>query len=283
MLKRPHYIALAAVFLLVVILFKLPTETVAKVKLAIGGFFLPLFGLAGSTQQVLEKTGNSLVTRKELLQQNEQFRRQNQQLQIQLKQNEEIARENVQLRQLLGWQRPASWKLKLARVIGRDPANWWRTIQIDLGSRDEIQAGFPVLTAEGLVGRVAAEGQTRSQVVLLGDPNLRVAAVIEETRETGVMISSASKPLENNMLELAYLSRNSNLKSGQAVVTSGEGSIFPKGIPIGYIVDARSDDYGLSTEARVKLWAKINTLEEVWVMLNGNSEPAIQKPSAKKK
>ena len=72
-----------------------------------------------------------------------------------------IARENDQLRALLGWQRQAPWKLKLANVVMRDPANWWRTVQIDLGSRDGVRENLPVLTADGLVGRVSVRRPTR--------------------------------------------------------------------------------------------------------------------------
>ena len=104
------------------------------------------------------------------------LRRENQQLRIQAMQAEETARENDRLRQLLGWQRQAPWKLKLARVVLREPANWWRTVQIDLGSRDGMRVNLPVLTAEGLVGRISSVSLTRSQVVLLGDPDCKVAA-----------------------------------------------------------------------------------------------------------
>ena len=75
-----------------------------------------------------------------------------------------------------------------------------------------------------------------------------------------------SGPLDSALVELAYLPPNANVKSGQRVVTSGNGGIFPKEIPIGKIVDARPADYGLSTEARVKLAANLNALEEVWVL-----------------
>ena len=63
MLKRPHYIALGVVGLLVVILLHLPQQTAARLKLAIGGLFLPLFGLASGTQQATEKASDSVVSR----------------------------------------------------------------------------------------------------------------------------------------------------------------------------------------------------------------------------
>lgn len=266
MFKR-HYIALVLVVLVVLVLFNLPTQTLTKFKLAISSLFLPLFGLAASTHQATDKAGDAVLSRKELIRQNEQLRRENEQLRLREGQSQEVWRENAQLRQLLNWQRHNSVKYKLGRVVARDPVNWWRTVQINLGSRDGVRLSLPVRTMEGLVGRVSAVGETRSQVLLLGDPSLQVAAVIRDTRETGIVLSGSSNPLENNMVDLGFLSRTSEIKHGQWVETSGDGGVFPKGIPIGQIVDARPADRGLSIEARVKLFARMNALEEVWVMV----------------
>jgi rod shape-determining protein MreC len=118
---------------------------------------------------------------------------------------------------------------------------------------------------DGLVGRISSVSLTRSQVVLLGDPNCKVSARVEnEARDTGII--GPSGPLDTEFVVLGYLSKNANLKPAQSVVTSGEGGIFPKGIPIGKIVDEQTVDYGLRTEARVRLAANLNALEEVWVM-----------------
>jgi rod shape-determining protein MreC len=265
MLKRPHYIALGLVVLLTLLILNLPNQTTARLKLRIGSLFLPLFGLAASTQQVADAAGDTAVPRRELLELNDALRRENQQLRLQAMQAQETATENARLRRLVEWQRQTSWKLKLAKVVLREPGNWWRTVQIDLGSRDGLRVNLPVLTTDGLVGRVSSVSLTRSQVVLLGDPNCKVSARVEnETRDIGII--GASGPLDTEFVELGYLSRNAHLKSGQNVVTSGEGGIFPKGIPIGKVVDVGPVDYGLRIEARVKLAANLNALEEVWVM-----------------
>jgi rod shape-determining protein MreC len=287
MLKRPHYIALVAVILLVLILFRMPSGTVTRFKLAVGGFFLPLFGLAGSTEQLASRTGNAILPKGEIVRLNEELRRENQQLKILAQQAEEASRENAQLRQLLAWQKQSPWKLKLAHVIAHDPANWWRSIQIDLGTQDGIQLNFPVLTIDGLIGRVSAVTSTRSQVLLLGDPNLKVGAVIADTgvspngRETGVITANSSNPLENNMVTLSYLSKSTTVKPGQTVTTSGDGGIFPRGIPIGKVVDLRNVDEGLSREARVALFARMNSLEEVSVMFPQGGEVGIPKAELK--
>jgi len=266
MLKKPHYIILVLVVLLVIVLLKLPSETMGKVKLAISGLFLPLFGLTGSVHELTSRAEETVVSKGQLERRNEEFRRENEELKIRLQQDAAIWNENSRLRGLVGWPGQAHWKVRLARVIARDPANWWRSIQIDLGARDGLKANYPVLTSEGLVGRIQRVAQTRSQVILLGDPELRVAAVIQTNGETGVINSSSSSPQENNMVDLDYLSGSSAVRPGQHVVTWGEGGVFPADIPIGKVVDLRVKDYGLATEARVKLWADLSALQEVWVM-----------------
>ena len=265
MLRRSHYIALGLVVLLTLVTLNLPNQTSARLKVGIGSVFLPLFGLAGSSRLAASEAGDTVMSRKELLKELDAFRQENRQLRVQRMQAEEAARENERLRQLLGWQQQAPWKVKLARVVLREPSNWWRTVQIDLGSRDGVHVNQPVLTADGLVGRISSVSLTRSQVLLLGDPGCKVAARVENaTHDSGVV--GASGPLNSEFVEMGYLTGSANLKPGQLVRTSGNGGIFPPNIPIGTIVDSQSVDYGLATVARVKLAANLNALQEVWVV-----------------
>lgn len=252
---------------LVVVLLKLPGETVGRMKLALSGLFLPLVGLTGSVHQLKGTARETLTSKREVERENEQLRQTNQALRIQLQQDVAVWNENQRLRSLVGWPRQVPWKVRLARVIARDPANWWRSVEIDLGSRDGVKPNAPVLIPQGLVGRVQAVGANRSQVILLGNPELRVAAAVRPSNETGVINSSSSSPSENDMVDLDYLSGASNVRPGQNVVTWGEGGIFPANIPIGYVVDLRAKEFGLATEARVKLWADMGSLEEVWVIM----------------
>lgn len=267
MLKRSHYIALSLVVVLTLVILNLPAQTTARMKLGIGSLFLPLFGLASSSQHLAGQTADAVLPRAELVRQNESLRRENQQLRVQLKETEEIARENARLRQLYGWQQRSGRKLKLANVVLREPANWWRTVQIDLGSRDGMRTNLPVLSAEGsLLGRIGSVNYDRSQVVLLGDPNCRVSALVEnESRDTGVI--GASRPLESSLVELTRLSRNANIRPGQKVITSGLGGVFPKNLPIGKVVDSHLVEYGLYKVARVRLEANLGSLEEAWVLM----------------
>lgn len=268
MFKKAHYIALGTVVLLTLVILKLPRSTAAQVKLALGGFFLPLFGVAGSTHHLTEKASQAIVPRQKLLQRLGQLETENQQLQILATQAEDLTRENARLRQMVGFPKQVPWKAVPAKVVARDPANWWRTIQISKGLREGVTTNSPVLTAEGwLVGRVSEVSYTQSQVVLLGDPDCRVSVMIEETRDHGVIAPSSSSALDNILVDLSYLSRNSLVIPGQRVITSDYGGIFPKGILVGKIADSRSVGFGLYMEARVAVAAKLNALEEVFVKL----------------
>src|SRR6266536_4983961 len=124
MLRRPHYLALGVVILLTLGLLKLPSPAAANLKLAISGMFLPLFGLAGSTAALVDRASYALLPRRELVRQIEFLEKTNQLWQIHFRQAQEWKRENDRLRDQFGVPRQYPGKLRLGRVVARDPANW---------------------------------------------------------------------------------------------------------------------------------------------------------------
>jgi rod shape-determining protein MreC len=267
MLKRPQYIAIVLVVLLALALLGQSERVASRIRLAVGGLFLPLFGVANSAQTLVDRGTASILPRRELLRQIDELQLENRRLRLLGTQWEETARENARLRDALQLPRQVPWKLRMARVVGRDPANWWKNVRINLGSRDGLTNNMPVVSSEGLVGRVSETGFTHSLVVLLGDPACRVSVLVEETRDHGVIAPSDISSVDNTIVDLKFLSRNSVLKPGQRVVTSGLGNLFPKGILVGQIADVHTVAFGLHQEARVSLSAHLNTLEEVWVIV----------------
>ena len=90
-------------------------------------------------------------------------------------------------------------------------------------------------------------------------------AAFSDCRQYSVL--GAGGPFDTSLIDMIFFSPRTNLKAGQEVVTSGDGGIFPPGIPVGQIVDSRPAEFGLYTEARVKLNANLSGLEEMWVMI----------------
>jgi rod shape-determining protein MreC len=207
-----------------------------------------------------------------LLRANAELRTTNDLLTFQLRQASNALREYERLRLMDNFrrQKPA-WKLLPARVIARDPETWWRSVWIDLGSRTPgVRTNLPVLTADGLVGKVTSVGETRSRVILLGDPGLRVAVLAGPNRLNGTLTAGSPGTRENNMLALENLfgeSADRTVHPGDEVETWGAGGVFPAGIPVGKVVDVPQKEYGAATEARVRLSANLDALENVWVMI----------------
>jgi rod shape-determining protein MreC len=266
MLRQPRVIIIALFVLFGMVALSLPARTSSHLKLIITSLFLPFFGLSSAAHGMSEQAMHSAVSRRVLLRQMEELRRENDALRIQLLQAEEVTKENTRLRQLVGLDPRLSWKHQMARVVGRDPANWWRGVIIDKGSTDGIRTNLPVITQDGLAGRVDRVGLKQSWVVLVGDPACQVSAVVAETRDQGIVTPATPAALDYGVAALTHLPRNNGIKPGQRVVTSGQGPIFPQGIPVGEVQEVHGVEYGLYTEARIRLLARLNCLEEVWII-----------------
>jgi rod shape-determining protein MreC len=157
----------------------------------------------------------------------------------------------------------------MARVIAQDPNLWFSQVTIDKGRSDGVQVEQPVLTGEGLVGKVTTAGPSTSIVTLITDHTFQVGGQINETGSQGVVSVEAGRPTD---LVLELLSSKDAVSRNQTVVTSGTVSKvgrlvspYPKDIPIGRVT--RVDDPG-SDGQRVHLvpFANLRRLDLVEVL-----------------
>ena len=268
MFRRPHYVALTVVALVATVTLSLPTTTTVQAKLVLGGLFLPLFGLARSAETLADSAIGALLPRRQLLSELEHLRAENQELKLRLAQTADSVRENQMLRQAVLWQKSAAGTNRLARVILREPSTFWHTLRIDLGSGDGLRSGMPVRTPDGLIGKVGTVWAKSSEVLLIGDQSCLVSALVENSSIVGIIAPASETVLDPSTVRLTrMLAQPSQIRPGARVSTSGLGGVFPKGIPIGQVDGAAEPvDFGSLSEARIKLFADLRTLEEVWVM-----------------
>lgn len=267
MFKRPLYIVCGLALGTALAVFVMQSALGNRMKMLVGSFFVPLFGLSSTLEAGTEKAAEKIVPKSVVQKELNELKIENKRLRMLGTQAESVFLENNRLRNQLQWQKESPWKMRLGKVIGRDPSNWWRMIHIDLGSRDGMTNNLPVITPNGLVGRLGEVGLSRSQVILVGDPNCHVSVLVRDSREQGGIAPDRINPLDPSIVEMGYLSRNSILRPEQKVVTSGMGPVFPPGIPVGRILDFQTVSHGLYTEARIKLAVSTSALEEVWVIL----------------
>lgn len=266
MLKRTHYLALIGVGILTLTLLNLPDPLQARVKAAIGASFLPLFGIRAAADSVVDRVAYQVLPRSTLVDTILRLERENAELKVSALQASEALAENQRLRAAIGSAPRGPWRPRLARVVGREPTTWWRTLQINLGSRDDLKADQVVVNGTGLVGRVSQTSLTHSRVALVGDAECGVAVVVKDTRDLGIIKPGQTLSGDGGLVEMTLLQNCPGIMAGQTVLTSGLGGVFPAGLPVGTIVDTRNEDGNVFTTARVRLAANLNRLEEVWVL-----------------
>jgi len=148
-----------------------------------------------------------------------------------------------------------------ARVIGGSPDSGSLIVNIDRGSRDGIRRDMGVITPDGVVGKILAVYPDISQVLLLGDKESGVGALLADTRTQGP-VKGTGEPL----LSLDYISGDEKVTVGENVLTSGQDRIFPKDLPVGKVVDFSSDPKSPFLKIRVRPAAHLDRLEEVLVL-----------------
>lgn len=143
--------------------------------------------------------------------------------------------ENARLRQALKFQQRAPFRVLAAKIIRRQPSTWWHTVTINRGEKQGVGVQLPVLSPEGLVGKVDAPSANTSTVILLTDESCQVSAKVDGTPEIGILSGQRGLTGDNPSLKLRFLSKDANIKPGMRVFTTGRGKLFPPDILLGSI------------------------------------------------
>jgi len=157
-----------------------------------------------------------------------------------------LAADNKQLRGLLKAVPEPNVAYVTARVIANSGGAYVRTVMVNAGSEDNLSRGQAAIGGDGLVGRLTEVGARAARVLLITDLNSRVPVTVENSHRNAVLAGDNSE-----RPRLAYVGSPENLKIGDRVVTSGEGGVFPPGLPVGVI--ASLDGGGARVEPYVEL------------------------------
>jgi rod shape-determining protein MreC len=176
---------------------------------------------------------------------------------------EEQALETQRLQRLLALQEASPATLLTARVVGKDSTNWFKSVLLNRGSLAGVRRNLPVVTPDGLVGRVVEVTPTAAKVQLLTDPVSAAGGLVQRNRVTGIVGGSLGAGAR-----VRYLPLMAELLVGDEVVTSGLGGVFPKGIPIGRITAVERRSGALFQEATLQPSVDLARLEEVLVLMD---------------
>lgn len=190
---------------------------------------------------------------------------------------EEALQENGQLRKLVALDgSPAlaysAYKPVTGRVIARSPTVWRSSVTIDLGSDDGVRVDDPVISGEGLVGRIASVEPGSSQVMLVTDHASAVSGKVVPVGVQGVVKPEVGNPEE---LILDFIDSTRKVHGGQDVVTAGwraQGlaSLFPPGLPIGEVTKASIVEQEANQQVEIRPFADLRNLDLVQVLTGGS-------------
>lgn len=190
---------------------------------------------------------------------------------------QEAQQENAQLRKLVELDRgPAlassAYEPVTGRVIARSPTVWRSSVTVDVGSGDGVGVDDPVISGDGLVGRIASVEGGSSQVMLLTDHASAISAKVVPAGVQGVVKPEVGNPED---LILDFIDSTKRVHGGQTVVTAGwraQGlaSHFPPGLPVGEVTDASIVAQEANEQVDVRPFADLRNLDLVQVLTGGS-------------
>ena len=193
---------------------------------------------------------------------NQKLHAQVEQMQTELRDTRQKAAQADRLEKLLNLTQQSSYQTVTAQVIARDPSVWFDSISIDKGRWAGVEINMPVVTSDGLVGRVVSTGPLNSQVMLVTDEKSGAGAIVGQLGTSNAM-GSIKGMGENGLLDMRYVSSLEKVQMGDTVYTTGQDGVYPAGLTVGQVVEIHP---GSPQTIHIRPSAGLDRLKEVTVL-----------------
>lgn len=186
-----------------------------------------------------------------------------------------VEKENDELRRLLGFSRRLPFQTVACEVVARDgESGWWRTVRLNRGSKAGLGTNDVAVSEAGLLGLVLEVSPHTADVLLISDPGCRIAVRCVRTGDFGLMQGGGVIAHDGEMEMLlaaepagmTFIPRESGIRQGDEVVTSGLGGVFPEGLLVGRVVRVQPARSGLYLNAAVAPAANLARLRQALVL-----------------
>ncbi len=207
-----------------------------------------------------------------LEEENRNLRAENVRLQAEIRQMDYLRTENDRFREMLAFRDQQSYRLLACRVVERDPSNWWNSVLVDRGWKDDpnLAPDQPVLTPRGVVGKTGTVGRSTTRVMLISDENCKVSVLAEGSGARGILMGDTPLNGGQPICRMTFVTRDSKFEVGQRVLTTGLGGTFPPNLLVGTVSDApprtNQKNSGLYREGTVIPATDLNDLRELFVL-----------------
>ncbi|MCW8832794.1 MAG: rod shape-determining protein MreC [Colwellia sp.] len=198
----------------------------------------PLQYIANTPKQVMTWASENIVTRQQLMSENQQYRLNELAFQEQSMQLDIIKQENARLRSLLASPLRSELKKMVAEVLSVDSDPYSHQVVINRGAADGVFEGQPVLDAQGIVGQILHVGQTSSRVILITDIS---HAVPVRVKRNGLRLLAAGSGRIDRLTH-NFVPHSADVQTGDLLVSSGLGGKYPEGYPVATVTFVSQDE-----------------------------------------
>lgn len=213
-------------------------------------------GSLGMIQQTFSWIPNITSLQRE----NELLRKVNVNLSDEVNQLRESRLENIRLRSMIALQETSTVKLTAAKVVSKNLNLLRNALTLNVGSNDRVSVGNPIITGEGLIGRVVAVSASFCIGQMIVNVDFRASAKVQRSRVDGIIAWDGKSILLKNV------AKTQDVKEGDAVITSEYSNAFPPGIKIGIVSKISEIPNSLYQKIEVVPTVNLTQSEEVFVM-----------------
>ena len=230
-------------------------------------FVYPIQYVVNLPVRFVRWTTESLDTRESLLEENQQLRNEKLLLSSRLQKYEVLEMENRRLRKLLESSFKLSERVLIAELLDVDLQPFRHTVLINKGEREGVYGGQPIVDADGIMGQIVYVGPFSSTVLLITDPSHAIPVQINRNGLRGIAVGTG----QSHSLQLEYLPNNADIQKGDLIISSGLGSHFPAGYPVGVVTEIKLDPAEPFAKISVTPSAKLEQSREVLLIWPNDS------------
>lgn len=230
----------------------------------------------GMTKGLFQVSASALASADEadydtLKSENERLKRENAQLRELLADYESVKNENRRLMKYYDLKKTnPDFTILPATVIKRDMLDDYYSFTLDCGTSSGVKVNDAVITENGLVGWVSRADMATCTVRTVLSPDTKAAAVDSKTEDNGIISGSATLCAENKTM-LTMIAEDNKIKTGDMIVTSGEGGVYPKNLIIGKVLELKFNSYDVTRYAVVEPYENISEITSAAIITGFNT------------
>lgn len=241
--------------------------SVRLIRLWVSAVITPFESLSAALGHGIAYGWSDYIDLRHVRRNNEDLRREIAQLRLQQAAIAEDALQGQRLQKLLAFREHYVSATVAAQVIGTSGSEQSRMVTLDKGSADGLKTDMPVITPDGIVGKLRDVFPHTAELLLINDPTSGAGVILQTNRIRAIIHGSA-----NGRVEITNLTQDSRIKPGERVITSGGDQVFPRGLTVGTIESVAVDpDHQPYTLITLKPAANLFQLEEVLIITGTQS------------